>query len=117
MGRETLPGQFTLIVFQRRGDAADTGGVCAAMLRATAVPQPISESEAGNAFCDQRVGTGGSSGDAQVGMTYLSGLRNLCWDTSLRTYADVYFARDSTARALVRYKNTSRMVCAVFAGF
>ena len=39
-------------------------------------------------------------------------------DTLLRrTYADVYSDWDSDARALVRYKNTLRMVCAVFAVF
>ena len=116
---EALPGQVTLIVFQRRGGAADFGGVCAAVPRAAAVPQPRGVSVAGSASCDQsRAGTGGSGGEAQAErMKYLSGLRNSSWDTSRRTYADVYFDRDSDTRALVRYKNTLRMVCAVFADF
>jgi hypothetical protein len=122
LGREiddVLPGQVTVIVFQRRGGAADFGGVCAAVPRAAAVPQPRSVSLAGSASCDQSsVGTGGSGGGAQAErMKFLFGLRNLYWDTLPRTYADVYFDRDSNALALVRYKNTSCMVCAVFAGF
>ena len=55
-----LQGQVTLIVFQRRGGAADFGGVCAAVPRVTAVPQPRSVSVAGSASCNQsRVCTGG----------------------------------------------------------
>ena len=122
LGREiddVLPGQVTVIVFQRRGGAADFGGVCAAVPRAAAVPQPRSISLAGSASCDQSsVGAGGSGGGAQAErMKFLFGLRNLYWDTSPRTFADVYFGRDSNAVALVRYKNTLCMVCAVFAGF
>jgi len=89
--------------------------------RAETVPRPRGWLAAGSASCGQgSAGAGDSGGDAQserVKSVARLNNDNLFWDTSRRTFADVYFSKDSNARALVRYKNTLCMVRAVFTGF